>query len=111
MKTKPFETIKNNLKKIEFTINPDYTNSYVRITKKSGGFFYDFIVNYDKVIKNHVEASYLSPNECDVEFNIVGIQDLEVYNFKSEAFELTDEQIIELSSIIEQKIIGEPILR
>ncbi|HKK12409.1 MAG TPA: hypothetical protein VJ945_06230 [Flavobacteriaceae bacterium] len=97
--------ILDNLHKCEFDIDFDYGSDKVLVQKKRGPHLFEFVVRYDKILKNHRKSSYLNPEECDIIFLIEGISDVNVYGLKNNEIELTDKEIETITEIILNKII------
>ena len=99
--------IKKLLNREDFYIDVDYGDYRTKVTKKTGHFTVEFVVNYKKSISNYIPSDYYNPSECDLEIEIEKVTDLEIYNDdKDELIEFTDLQMIELISILEDKLVG-----
>lgn len=93
-----------NLDRCEFDIDFDHASDRVLVQKKQGIYIFEFVVNYDKYVKDHREASYLQPEEGGVDFVVTGISDVAVYGMKNNGVELGDVELELLTEKIMEKI-------
>ena len=94
-------------KKLDFKnrIDFDYTNTQITHLERTPLAQYEFLVEYDKTIKNHVESSYLNPEEFDCDFTIKNASELIIYTRKNGIIDITDEQNDEILTIIKTKLL------
>lgn len=94
-------------KKLDFKnrIQFDYTNSQIIHLERTRLAQYEFTILYDKTIKNHVNSTYLNPEEYDVDFTIKNANELIIYNVKNRILEITYKQNDEILMIIKNKLL------
>lgn len=94
-------------KKLDFKnrIDFDYTNTQITHLERTPLAQYEFSIEYDKTIKNHVEATYLNPQEFDCDFTIKNVSELIIYSRKNKILDITDGQNDEILTIIKSKLL------
>ena len=101
-----YKKLISDSKKLDFTfIDFDYGNTQINVLKHTRLAQYEFTIHYAKTVKNHVKASYLQPEECDVDFEITDISGLIIYDVKNRIIDLNDEQNEEILTIIKNKLL------
>lgn len=101
------EKIINSIEKISIDRTDfEYDNEMATVYKKNGGYLFEFVLRYEKIIKNKFSRSYDRPEECDIDFQVVDVESLDVYGFRNVEVELTTDQLEELENILKNMLIG-----
>ena len=101
------KTIIDTLKKIDLTINVDYTSNLVYVEKSRGSIFFGFVAHYVKTLKDYQSSSRDLPEEYSLDFEITNITDLEIYVMQHM---IVDEKEIEKAlDYLKKELIGKKI--
>ena len=108
--TDQMKKIISTLEKYDFVLSVDHGDDKARHSKKTRPFTFYFVFHYEKGMKNYQGATYENPNECDFVFEITKISDLYVYNGKEQLIDLEEKDLELITSLIEDKIVGNTII-
>lgn len=101
-----YEKLLQEVETIDLTfLDLDFCNTQKTFFQTLGAYKIEFVIHYEKTIKNHVEASYLDPEEGEVDFDVKSISDLCIYDSKSRLLELPDNIYNKAEQIVGNKII------
>jgi len=102
------ELILKNLEKIDISRECfEYGNDIATVTKKHGGYLFEFVVKYSRNVKNYRSATYEQPEESDIDFVVDDVLDVMVYDFRNNGLELTDKECEKIIDAIKNMFVGE----